>query len=177
MRKIICLLLIALSLFGLVACESTSTTSTPTAVAPVTTSPPPENSVEEPVLNTDTPYVLAENDDIYIVINGAPTINHYDASLNIDLENRTDKSLMFIIQEVSINNQPIDCFFSEMVAANQNKNATMNILIKELTENNIRRIETFAFTLRVCQAENLQEPDIFNKTYTNNDAINFMAVG
>ena len=175
MNKIICLALAILMLFGgLVACGNVNPEVTDPTMTNIITIPAITEAPTEPILNADTEYIIAQDDNVSFIIKGAPYDDRiWGTAIDVYLENNTNKNLMFTIDEVSINGYMVNPLFATTVAAGKKENTSITIFADDMTKNNVTRIENIEFTLHIYNADDLLEADILEETYS----VNFMAVG
>lgn len=171
-KKAITALLVVLLSLSLVACapasetgtdapSSTDTTGT-TAAAPATTVPvttKPETSVFEEI-------VLADNDDMTVKITAIEQDAIWGYTLKVFLENKTDKELMFTVDDVSVNGFMCDPFWATSVAGGKKSNSSISWLESNFKENGIQEVEEITFTLRVYDSNDILAEDVLEKTFT-----------
>lgn len=115
---------------------------------------------------TFQPIVLVDNDDICVKINSTESDSIWGYTLNVYLENKTDKELLFTVDDVSINRYMCDPFWAESVAAGMKSNSSINWFESSLEENSISDVKEIVFTLRVYDANDFYADDVLLKTFT-----------
>lgn len=173
MKKFMYLTVVVLGMLALAACSSvadeptTETTKPPMLAAPAvpgTTSP----ETTAPVQEEFQPMVLANNGDICVKITGVENDPIWGYTLNVYLENKTDKELMFTVDNVSINRYMCDPFWAESVAAGMKSNSSISWFESTLAENSISDVEEITFTLRVYDANDFFAEDVLLESFTIN---------
>lgn len=112
------------------------------------------------------PIVLVENDDVCVKINGVDNDPIWGYSLNVYLENKTDKELMFTVDDVSVNRYMCDPFWAESVGAGMKSNSSISWFESSLEENSISDVQEIIFTLRVYDANDFYADDVLLETFT-----------
>lgn len=104
------------------------------------------------------PVVIIDNDDVTFSIKGVE-----GNMISVFCENKTDKTVLFTWEDSSINGYMIDVMFSEKLTPGAKANATGYIYEGDLTENDIKEIETISFKLLVM-------PEVGQDTYEIEEA-------
>ena len=161
MKRIFTLLMCAMVLLGMTACSS-SEEPTPTD-ATVSATIPAKEMTEAP---TDAPTVpptapaaptdiqLVDNVDMAVRITGIENNEHAGMQLHIQCENKTDRTLMFSWDMVSVCGYMYDPFWAEEVAAGKTANSTIDLDTYELEQMGITSVDEITFTLNVIDSEN-----------------------
>ncbi len=91
-----------------------------------------------------------------------------ERSYNVDLflENKTDKNLMFAARDVSVNGFMLNPHFVENVGSNRCKYASMDWYNSKLKENGIDEVEDIEFIIKVYNGDDWSEGYIVDKTIT-----------
>ncbi len=117
----------------------------------------------------DTDTVIADNSDVSIIITGLSDDDMFSCqNLNFYFINKTDKELMFTIEEVSVNGNMMDPFFATSVLPGFSKFSDASWFDEDLTENGIDEITEIVFTMIVRPENDWDSDDILNEkvTYT-----------
>ena len=69
--------------------------------------------------------------------------------VNVFLENKTDKELMFSVSEVSVNGYMCDPFWATTVSAGKKANEQITFFKSDLEANGIDDVEEITFTLNI----------------------------
>lgn len=119
-------------------------------------------AAEEPAFE---PQVLADNDACNVTATKAGMDSIWGYCLNLALENKTeDQTLMFSIENASVNGYMCDPFWACEVTAGKKANSEVNWYKETLEENGITEVTEIEFTLWVYDSENWEADDLFNET-------------
>lgn len=162
MKKLHYLTIAVLTALALTACGSSAAPTVPDTTAPqapiMPHTTPPETTA--PAEGEFEPVVLVDNENVCVKIVGTEDDPVWGYTLNVYLENKTDKELMFTVDEVSINRFMCDPFWAESVAAGMKSNSTIYWFESSLAENSITDVEEIHFTLRVYDANDFFAEDL-----------------
>ncbi|MCR5796258.1 MAG: hypothetical protein K6G61_13035 [Solobacterium sp.] len=112
--------------------------------------------------------VLADNDDITAVVTGFEEDSIWGYTVNVYFLNRTDKTLMFSVDEASVNGFMADPFFAASLNGGKCAFSSISWSDTTLEENGITDIEEIEFNLHVYDYDDLMGGDIFNEKITLN---------
>ncbi len=173
MLKKLLLITAALTLLFCVGCSSEPTETT-TKPIPETTVP----SIQIPTTQATTtvpaitepqkefvPIILVENDDLLVKITGVDTENFWGYTLKMFLENKTEKELMFTVQDVSVNGFMCDPYWATSVGAGKKSNTEIHWLPGSFEDNGITNVEEITMTLKVYDSNDFQAEDVLNRTF------------
>lgn len=143
------------------------------ACAPSETPTPPQGEIitqtETPTTAAPVEQVLFTNEQASFVLTSNPYADGFwGQMIDVRLENNADTSLMFSLDEVSINGYMIDVLFASDIAAGKKENTSITIFSSELEKNKITTIETIEFELHIYNSENWEAPDIVQQTFVIN---------
>lgn len=171
MKKIRYPIIAVLATMVLAACGSRTepttpeTTTPPASIAPVTpNNAPPETTVPEQ--DELSPTVLVDNDQVCVKITGTEVDPIWGYTLNVYLENKTDKELMFTVDNVAINRYMCDPFWAESVAPGMKSHSSISWFDSNLKENSISDVQEISFTLRVYDSNDFFAEDILQESFT-----------
>ncbi len=116
----------------------------------------------------DTDTVLADNDDISVIVTGYDPDSLWGYTMKVFLANKTDRSMMFGVNDASVNGFMLDPFYAHKLAPGKCCFGEVNWSNSGLEENSIETVEELAFTLRVHDADDWTAEDIFNEVLTLN---------
>lgn len=105
--------------------------------------------------------LLAENKQIKVVMTGYESDPTWGFSINLYLLNKTNKTLIYCMENVMINDIPLDSSYVTLILANKSSFSVMNWLYDLLQQNNIYEIKDIEFTIRVYDQED--EKEYYNK--------------
>lgn len=182
MKKITSLALAALLAMSMAACGSSSapetvpttsetteaTTTVITTETPTETTEASTETTEAIEENTFEEIVLVDNEDLTFKITAVENDDLWGYTLKVFLENKTDKELMFTLDNTSINGFMCDPFWAETVAAGKKSNTTISWFESEFEANGIETVEQIDFTLRVYDNGDWMADDILNEEFTVN---------
>ena len=169
-NKVIAAMFAILLLLALAACAPASETGTDaptigsTATAHSTTAPPTKPNLQE--TPTFEPIVLIEDHNTVVKITAVEKDNLWGYTLKVYLENKTDKELMFTVDDVSVNGFMCDPFWAETVAAGKKSNTTISWLKSNFEENGIQEVEDITFTLRIYDSNDILADSLLEKSCT-----------
>ena len=171
MKTLLYLAVAVVAALALAACSgtveepTTESTQPPVLAAPaVPHTAPPETTA--PTQEESTPIVLVDNNDVCVKIIGTENDPIWGYTLNVYLENKTDKELMFTVDNVSINRYMCDPFWAESVAPGMKSNSSIYWFESSLEQNSITDVEEISFTLRVYDSNDFFAEDVFLETFT-----------
>ena len=110
--------------------------------------------------------VLAENENLRFVIEKADDSKPASYRLQVYLENRTDKNLMFSWDLVSVNGKMLDPYWAMAVAAGKKACSEVVFGRTDLEANGITDITEVEFTLTVSDYDNWSAENLLKEVYT-----------
>ena len=153
-------------LFCLAACtpaSETGTSGTPGTITSPSTVPSTAPSATKPQFKE---ILLADTQNVQVKITAAETNSFFGYSLKVYLENKTDKELIFTVDDVSVNGFMCDPFWAESVAAGKKSNTSISWFASDFEDNGIQEVEEITFTLRVYDSNDFLAEDVFRDTIT-----------
>ena len=163
MKKIFVLFLTLCMMFSLVACGS----------EPASDVTPNDVSTQVPETSVPTKQfeevVVADTDDLTFIVKGTQTDNMWGTwDIKVFVENKTDKTLMFTWEDVSVNGYMIDPFWGTEVSAGKKENTAVSFFVSNFEENDISTVEEIEFTLWVYHSdeETWDMTDYLKETFT-----------
>lgn len=163
------LIAITLSLL-LSACGSSSasdTVSNAQSSADVSSSSAAESAAEEevPAFEEQT---IVDNEYCTMILQSIDESGMWGYSWKVYLENKTDKNLMFGIDDCSVNGVMVDPFWAESVAAGKKSNETISWSSSLFEENGISadNVTQVSFNLRVYDSDDWSADDFVDDTFT-----------
>lgn len=121
--------------------------------------------VREPQ-STDT--VIVDNDQISIIVTGYEEDSIWGYSAKLYLVNKTDKELMFSVDEASVNGFMCDPFWATSVMAGKVSFSSIDWADSSFEENGITEVEEIEMVFQVYDSEDWSADDVFNETVTLN---------
>lgn len=117
-------------------------------------------------LDTDT--VVLDNEQVTVIVTGYEQDEILGYSAKLFLVNKTDTSIMFSADEVSVNGFMVDPLFAHSVEAGKCAFSSMSWFESTLADNGITDVETIEFALRVYDINDWLADDFANETITLN---------
>lgn len=112
--------------------------------------------------------VLFEDDNCAMIVTGFDPDSIWGYTMNVYLENKTDKNLMFSIGDASVNGYMCDPFWAETVAAGKRSNTTVSWSSEDLESNGITDVEELTLPITVYDADNWSDSYLVEDTFTVN---------
>ena len=171
-RKILSMIAVAALVFTMTACSSTgsdaetgtdpiTTTTTPAQPPLPTTTVPPE---------TTTPrfeeITLVDDKNCTVIIKNIDLDALFGYTLNVFLENKTDKELMFSVDKVSVNGFMCDPFWASAVSAGKKANEQIHFSESDFKTNGIKEVTDISFTLNVYDNADWTADYLLEETFT-----------
>lgn len=175
MNRLFALLLCAAMLVSLAACGGSEPSPTDAAAAtqPAETLAPtqvptdtPTEAPTEAAVSAPEIIQLVNNDDVAVHIMNIENNEHLGMQLRIQCENRTDRTLMFSWDMVSVCGYMFDPLWAVEVSAGKTANSTIDLDTYALEEMGITSVDEITFTLRIVDSENFMEAPIVEEAFT-----------
>ena len=170
-QKLMSFLFAVTLILSLAACgsaeEGTTGTTKPSKPAGSSSSTPGSTVGSNSDTNSKE-VVLVENENITVKVTGTETDSIWGYTLKVFLENKTDKNLMFSVDDVSVNGFMCDPFWASTVAAGKKANEKITFSESAFKENGIEAVEEISFTLHVYDSNDLAADSLLKKTFTVN---------
>jgi len=176
MRKMIGLLLCAAMLLSFTACGGSEspepTDAAASATIPVTEAPMPTQAPTEEPAEPTVPRSFLEN--VVLVDNAAATFTvvkaennaHLGMQLQVQCVNKTDRTLMFSWDMVSVCGYMYDPMWAVEVAAGKTAVSTVDLDTYALGKMGIDSVDEITFTLRVYDSENWMDAPLVEDVFT-----------
>lgn len=110
--------------------------------------------------------VLFDNEECTMIVTGYDPDSMWGYTMNVYLVNKTDKNLMFSVQDASVNGFMCDPFWAHTVAAGKASNTNINWFTSTLEEAGITEVESLTLPIRIYDAGDWMAEDILNETFT-----------
>ena len=156
MKKFLALILALCMCFSLVACAGApapDTTEPNTSISETIDPSEDETAVDEVVFN---PVTLVSNDRVIFKVTSEPYRDDFWDAYTVDVyvENPTDKTIYVAMVETSVNDCMIDPYFTIEIAEGKKANETFSFMKEDLDRNNITKsIDKIAFKLAIFDAD------------------------
>lgn len=134
--------------------ETGNTADEPFAVYPLgedAVQPQERTAVEGERVVIDNEYCTVIVEDMYT--------DDYSSILKLYLENKTDSSMMYAVDEVLVNGVACDPYWADTIPAGKKGYSTMYWFEEELTSNGIEELETVEGTIRIYDDDNSEIDD------------------
>ncbi len=152
MKKILAVLMACVLSFALVSCGGTSTSV--------------EKKATESGIAGFEEKVFVDDENCLFKITGIDEEDMFGYALKVDLENKTDKNLMFSLQDVSVNGYMCDPLFATSVQAGKKAKSDITFFSSDFEELGIETVEEVEFTLRVYDEDDWLAPEFVEETFT-----------
>lgn len=156
MKKFLALILALCMCFSLVACAGdppVNDTSAPDTTITDTTNPSEDESVVDVVFS---PVTLVSNDRVIFKVTSEPYRDDFWDAYTVDVyvENPTDKTIYVAMVETSVNDCMIDPYFTIEIAEGKKANKAFSFMKEDLDRNNITEsIDKIAFKLAIYDTD------------------------
>ena len=110
--------------------------------------------------------VVADDEHVRFVIERGQRASGY--TLQVYLENKTDRNLMYAWDQVSVNGFMVDPFWAMSVAAGKKACSEISFLDSDLERNGIEAVSDIEFTLLVSDYDDWAADYLLEKTFTYN---------
>lgn len=156
MKKFLALILALCMCFSLVACAgdpAPDTTEPDTSISETVDPSKDETAVDEVVFN---PVTLVSNDRVIFKVTSEPYRDDFWDAYTVDVyvENPTDKTIYVAMVETSVNDCMIDPYFTIEIAEGKKANETFSFMKEDLDRNEITEsIDKIAFKLAIYDAD------------------------
>ena len=107
--------------------------------------------------------IIIDNDSVTVVVTGYENDEIWGYTVNLFLLNKTDKDVMFSVDEASVNGFMIDPFYATTVTAGKCAFSSMYWSDSALEDNNISAIEEIEFKMRAYDSNNWSGDDFANE--------------
>ena len=114
----------------------------------------------------ETDLVLFDNENCTMIVTGFDPESVWGYSVNVYLRNKTDKALMFSVQDAAVNGFMCDPFWANTVAPGKASNTNITWFPSSLEEAGITEVESLTLPIRVYDANDWMAEDILNETFT-----------
>ena len=114
--------------------------------------------------STDT--VLVDNEDVSVIVTGYREDEIWGYTADLFIVNKTEKELMVSADEVSVNGFMADPFWATPVIPGKMKFASISWSDSVFAENDISAVEEIEMTLRIYNADDWLEEDLFKEAVT-----------
>ncbi len=107
--------------------------------------------------SAETDQVLINNEDCLIVVTGFDPDNSWGYAVRLYLCNRTDRDLIFSVENSSVNEIMCEPYWAEIVTAGKSAISTILWDKAALNENKIEEVKEISLPMRVCSDNNVED--------------------
>lgn len=175
MKRLILTVLCLSLVLSLAACGSTPAPTEPPLFAteapteaPHQEAPtaPAQTPTEAPADYTLSGQVLVDNEDCAFTVTGTEFNEHLGLQLQVLCENKSDRTLMFSWNNVSVCGFMIDPMWAEEVAPGKKVNTTIDIDTFALEQMKVASVDQIEFDLWVQDSEEFMDEPVVNTKFT-----------
>lgn len=109
---------------------------------------------------------LFDDDNCTMIVKGFEIDDIWGFTLNVFLENKTDKTLMFGVEDASVNGYMHDPFWASEVAAGKKENTEIQWDLEALEEDGIEKVENIEMKIHVFDSDNYDMDYFVDDTYS-----------
>lgn len=123
-------------------------------------------SVAEEAEYTMEEITIIDDENCTLIITGIDPEGFWGLEFSVYLENKTDKTLMFSWDDVSVNGYMVDPYWADEVAAGKKLNSTIDFYTEDFEQCNIITADEVSFVLTVYDSDDWSADNIVEETYT-----------
>lgn len=112
--------------------------------------------------------VLFDDENCTMIVTGYDPDNTWGYTVNVYLENKTDKTLMFSLGDAAVNGFMCDPFWAETVAPGKRSHSDISWSAGSFEENGITEVDTLTLPIRVYDADHITTDYLIDDTFTLN---------
>lgn len=112
--------------------------------------------------------VLFDNENCAMIVTGCEPEDIWGYTVNVYLENKTDKTLMFTVQDAAVNGFMCDPVWAQTVAPGKRSNTAIRWLESDFQENGITEVSSISLPISVYDAGNWMAEYLIDETYSLN---------
>lgn len=116
----------------------------------------------------DTDNTIIDNEYVTVVVTGYEHDDIWGYTINLFLTNKSDKEIMFSVNDASVNGYMMNPFYATSVASGKCAFSSMSWSDTALEENGISEIEEIEFTIRAYDNNDFTADDFANELITLN---------
>ena len=144
--------------------DTSNETSTPSGTQNTTTNAPTTTvGKEEQSQFQET--VLVDNEDLLFKITEIVNDPVWGYTLKAQIENRTEKDLMFSLNEVSVNGYMCDPYFAITVTAGMKANKDISFHADDFKQSGIQNVTDIEFELRVYDSKDFTADEVLEEDF------------
>lgn len=168
MKKLIAILLSTILVLSLAACSGNEPQPTdPGTTRPAATDPVIQTPTDPPVVPMEMgETVIIDNENCTFTIESASQNAYVGMTVEVLLENKTDKTLLFTWNNTSVNGFMHDPFWAEEVAAGKKAKSTIHFDTYQLEEYGVESVDEIQFTLYVYDSDDFMADPYVSEVFT-----------
>ena len=116
----------------------------------------------------DTDILLFDDSNCSMIVTGFEPDSTWGYTVNVYLENKTDKTLMFTVGDAAVNGFMCDPIWAKTVAPGKRSNTAINWFQSALEENGITQVESISLPISVYDANDWMAEHLIDETFTLN---------
>ncbi len=110
--------------------------------------------------------IIVDNEYVTVIVTGYEEDAIWGYTVKLFLLNKTNKNVMFSVDEASVNGYMADPFYAKSVSAGKCAFSSMSWSDTTLEENGITAVDEIEFNLRIYDEDDWFADDLVNKTVT-----------
>lgn len=126
------------------------------------------NTLDEECIARAFSNVIIDNDYVTVIVTGYEDDEIWGYTANLFLLNKTDKTVMFSVDDASVNGFMADPFYATSVSAGKCAFSSMAWSDTTLEENGITEVEEIEVLFRAYDADDFMGEDFANEVITLN---------
>jgi len=173
-KNFLSMIAVAALVFTMTACSSTGSDAE-TGTDPIVTTTTPIQTIDPATATqpeTTAPQfeeiTLVDDENCTVIVKSIDPNNLFGYTLNVYLENKTEKELMFSVDQVSVNGFMCDPFWASAVSAGKKANEQISFSESDFETNGIKEVTDISFTLNVYDNADWTADYLVEETFTVN---------
>ncbi len=110
--------------------------------------------------------IIVDDENCLFKITGVNPNGFYGYTLNVSLENKTNKNLMFSLDDVSVNDYMCDPFWAKSVTPGSKAVGHISFFESDFEELGITQVNKIKFTLNIYDEDDIYADYLIDKAYT-----------
>lgn len=108
-------------------------------------------------------HVIIDNENVTVIVTGYDQDGLWGYTVNLFLVNKTDTTVMFSAEEVSVNGFMLDPFYASSVSAGKSEFSSMSWFDTDFEDNGIENVENIELTFRAYNEDDWSADDYANE--------------
>ncbi|MBF0579588.1 hypothetical protein IM774_07330 [Erysipelotrichaceae bacterium RD49] len=110
--------------------------------------------------------MIVDNDYAKVIVTGYEPDGTFGYEVNLFIENKSDRNLMFSVDGTSVNDMMVDPFWAESIEPHKMGFDTIRFSKSNLEENQIEQVDKIEFSFVIHDADDWMADDYFNEVIT-----------